>query len=337
MSTNWGPQQIPDLTGKVALVTGGNAGIGLNTVKHLALHGAKVYFTARSETKATKATELLLSENPELSAGQLIWLQLNLGNIDSIMKAAEELLRKEQKLDILINNAGMAAKEFDTTDAGWEVTMAVCHVGHFVLTNRLLPLLKNAASDKDADVRVVTVSSAVQSQLLPPHYKFDFADPAFLSGKLPYEPLEYLGKKQIFTADLLRYSMAKLANVLFAQELQSRLNHLGLLIISTSVHPGLVETEGAVGIFTPEMLPVIRKTMVSPDEGSYSSLFAATAREVSRKPEVYKGKYLAPVGQVTEPHVVAKKEEQVRAFWDTTEREVGRYLAKRGYRILNEW
>ncbi|KAH8812199.1 hypothetical protein F5884DRAFT_304945 [Xylogone sp. PMI_703] len=337
MSTNWDPQQIPDLTGKIALVTGGNAGIGLQTVKHLALHGAKVYFSARSEAKATKAKASLLSENPGLSADRLQWLQLDLASIDSVINAAEELGKREQKLDILINNAGCATKELETTDAGWEMALAVCHVGHFVLTNRLLPLLKNAASDKNADVRVVTVSSGAHNMFLPPDYEFDFADPAFLSGKLPYEPPEYLKKKHMFEADLLRYSMAKLANVLFAQELQSRLDQLRLPVISMSVHPGSVETEGAVGIFSPEMQPVIRKTMMAPDEGSFTSLFAATAPQVSQKPEVYKGKYLEPVGEVKEPHTVTKNEEQVRAFWDTTAKEVNGYLTKRGHGLLNEW
>ena len=78
-----------------------STGIGLSTVKHLALHGAKVYFTARSEAKATKAKESLLSDNNGLSADKLVWLQLDLSDFNSIIQAAEELAKKEQKLDIL--------------------------------------------------------------------------------------------------------------------------------------------------------------------------------------------------------------------------------------------
>ena len=199
-----------------------------------------------------------------------------------------------------------------------------------------MPLLKNAASDKDADVRIVTLSSDAHSKFLPADYPFDFADPAFLSGKLPYEPEEYVSQKQMFSANILHYCMAKLANVLFAQELQSRLDHFGLPMISTSVNPGMVETEGAVGIFSPEMQPTIRKMMVSPNKGSHTSLFAATAKDVSMRPELYKGKYLDSE-EVKEPHVVTKDKEQVSAFWDTTTKEVARYLAKCGFVPLNEW
>lgn len=199
-----------------------------------------------------------------------------------------------------------------------------------------MPLLKNAASDKDADVRIVTLSSDAHSKFLPADYPFDFADPVFLSGKLPYEPEEYVSQKQMFSVNVLHYCMAKLANVLFAQELQSRLDHFGLPMISTSVNPGMVETEGAVGIFSPEMQPAIRKMMVSPNKGAYTSLFAATANDVSMRPELYKGKYLDSE-KVKEPHVVTKDKEQVSEFWDTTTKEVARYLAKCGFVPLNEW
>ncbi|RSL98992.1 hypothetical protein CEP52_009978 [Fusarium oligoseptatum] len=216
--------------------------------------------------------------------------------------------------------------------------MAVCHVGHFVLTNGLLPLLKNAAAVKDADVRVVTVSSSANHIFLPADYAVDFSSPAFLRGELPYEPWKYrYVQKRMFNINVLLYSMAKLANVLFAQELQRRFDQAKIPIMSMSLNPGAVKSDNAVGIFSSFLQPLIRRTMLDLDEGSFTTLFAATAPEVWRKPEVYKGKYLEPFGEVKEPHRVAKDLNQVRAFWETTTKEVEKYLSQRHQTSLLEW
>ncbi|KAJ3460697.1 hypothetical protein MRS44_011564 [Fusarium solani] len=339
MGQSWNPRDgTPNLSGKVALVTGANSGIGLHTVKHLASKGAKVYYTARSEAKAKAAREEIRSLAPEIPENLLVWLQLDLGDIGSVLKATAWMRENESKLDILINNAGLATKDLETNEAGWETAMAVCHVGHFVLTNGLLPLLKNATSVKDADVRVVTVSSSANHIFLPVDYAFDFSSPAFLRGELPYEPWKYrYVQKRMFNINALLYSMAKLANVLFAQELQRRFDQAKIPIMSLSINPGAVKSDNAVGIFSSFLQPLIRRTMLDLDEGSFTTLFAATAPEVWRKPEVYKGKYLELFGEVKEPHRVAKDLNQVRAFWETTTKEVEKYLSQRYQTSLLEW
>ncbi|EEU43339.1 uncharacterized protein NECHADRAFT_26779, partial [Fusarium vanettenii 77-13-4] len=291
----------PSLSGKVALVTGANSGIGLHTVKHLASKGAKVYYTARSEAKAKAARQEIRSLAPEIPENLLVWLQLDLGDTGSVLKATAWMKEHESKLDILINNAGLATKDLETNEAGWETAMA------------------NAAAVKDADVRVITVSSSANHIILPADYTFDFSSPAFLRGELPYEPWKYrYVQKRMFTINVLLYSMAKLANVLFAQELQRRFDQANIPITSLSINPGAVKSDNAVGIFSFFLQPIMRRAMLELDEGSFTTLFAATAPEVWRKPEVYKGKYLEPFGEVKEPHRVSKDLNQVRAFWETT-------------------
>ncbi|KAJ3527930.1 hypothetical protein NM208_g10462 [Fusarium decemcellulare] len=339
MGENWKPETgTPNLKGKIALVTGANSGIGLHTVKNLALKGAKVYYSARSESKANAAKKEILALHPEIPESLLVWLKLELSDLGSVVEATRWLSERESKLDILVNNAGMATKDLETTDAGWEIGIAVCHIGHFVLTNGLLPLLKNAASAKNSDVRVVTVSSSANYLFLPSDYKIDLSNPAFLYGQLPYEPWQYRYiQKRMFKVNVLHYAMSKLANVLFAQELQRRFDKLKLPIISISAHPGAVKSDNAVGIFSPLLQPVIRRAMLDLDEGSYTTLFAATAPEVWRKPEVYKGKYLEPFGQLKDPHPFAKDNSKAAALWNTTTQEVERYFVQRGFEPLLEW
>ncbi|KAJ4180000.1 hypothetical protein NW755_012040 [Fusarium falciforme] len=326
MGQSWNPRDgTPNLSGKVALVTGANSGIGLHTVKHLASKGAKVYYTTRSEAKARAAREEIRSLAPEIPENLLVWLQLDLGDIGSVLKATAWMRENESKLDILINNAGLATKDLETNEAGWETAMAVCHVGHFVLTNGLLPLLKNAAAVKDADVRVVTVSSSANHIFLPADYTLDFSSPAFLRGELPYEPWKYrYVQKRMFNINVLLYSMAKLANVLFAQELQRRFDQAKIPILSLSINPGAVKSDNATDY-------------AGLGRGLFHDSIRRYCSEVWRKPEVYKGKYLEPFGEVKEPHRVAKDLNQVHGFWETTAKEVEKYLSRRYQASLLEW
>ncbi|TFY63085.1 hypothetical protein EVG20_g6466 [Dentipellis fragilis] len=151
---------IPDLTGKIIIVTGANAGIGLKTVEQLARHGAKVYLACRSEAKATAAIADVEKTSPALKGQQrLIWLPLDLSSVHDAKKAAEEFLSKEHRLDILINNAARLVDNYVIGKEGVELNVAVNQFGHFVFTQTLLPLLKETAKRRDADVRIVVVSS----------------------------------------------------------------------------------------------------------------------------------------------------------------------------------
>lgn len=140
----------------------------------------------------------------------------------------------------------------------------------------------------------------------------------------------------MFTIKILHYSLAKMANIMFAQELQRRLDKLGVPIISLSLNPGAVKSDNAVSIFSGFLQPLMRQVMLTLDEGSFTSLFAATAPEVWRQPEVYKGKYLEPVGKVQDPLRIAQDEKQAQALWDTTTKEVNRYLLEHGLPTLHD-
>lgn len=186
-------------------------------------------------------------------------------------------------------------------------------------------------------MRVVTITSGAHSLFFPSNYQFDFSNAGFLSGEIPYEPWRYrFLQKPLFNISAIHYGMVKLANVLFAQELQRRFDDLGIPITSMSVDPGAVKSDGGLGVWIMPLQPIMKRLMATPDEGSFNALFAATASEVWRKPEVYKGSYLVPVGRVGQPHIVVQDEKHQRALWETTTNEVNKYLMQHGLAPLNE-
>ncbi|KAK2046229.1 daunorubicin C-13 ketoreductase [Colletotrichum somersetense] len=339
MSNNWDPlADMPQLQGKVVVVTGGGGGIGTSTIKFLALRGATVYFTSRTKEKADEARARLTSEHPEIDEDQLRWLFLDFEALTSVYAAVKELKSKESKVDILINNAGGAFSTTQTVGPGWEYHMAVNHVGPFVFTNGILPLLKEATKQKGTDVRIITVSSNATYVMLPSNYPFAFNSPSLLKSPVPYYPMlwRYFFRR-IFFVDMVRYGVSKVANLLFAQELQRLMDEQGLPILSISVHPGGVATEGTKTIGNLAFLFLRAAVFLSVDQGAATSLFAATAREVRENSEKFKGKYLEPFGKVVTPHPVAKDKEQVRGMWDYTTTEVNKYLTEIGLAPLQEW
>ncbi|KAK2054710.1 NAD(P)-binding protein [Colletotrichum caudatum] len=238
-----------DLRGKIALVTGGNTGIGLATVRSLASRGAKLYMACRSGARSQAAIERLHEERLGLSADQVLWLPLDLGDPESVTRAVDDMTTQESRLDILINNAGLATDRQELNRAGWDLTMAVCHVGHFALTLGLLPLLSKTTQMEGADVRVVTLSSAIISAV-PGDLDTGFASPTFLAENRTFNNFQtWLLGVLAFRIDMPRYALAKLANVLFAKELQRRLDARDIPVISTSMHPGGAATDAIPYVF----------------------------------------------------------------------------------------
>lgn len=184
---------------------------------------------------------------------------------------------------------------------------------------------------------MVTLSSNVVGIFLPRDYPFDFKSRGFLYGHTPYAPwkFRYL-QRHFFTVDMLRYSLAKAANMMFAQELQRRFDERGLNIISVSLHPGGVKSDAALAIFAEFMKPIMRRVMVSEDEGSFTTLFAATSKTVLSTAR-YKGRYMEPIGQVMPSHPVTEDEEQVRGLWNNTAAEVARYVEEHNCGVLEDW
>ncbi|KAM0526969.1 hypothetical protein D7B24_008961 [Verticillium nonalfalfae] len=351
MSSTWDfLQYSPDLRGKVALVTGGcttSSGVGLETVRLLALRGAKVYMAARTESKARNAISEILADNPDVRKEQIVWVGLNLSDLKTVVDAANYIKAHESRLDIVVNNA-CGVPSAACTDAGWEPNIAISHVGHFTLNNLLLPLLKSTTCTSDADVRIVVVSSVAQSSMLPSNYVPNFAGPDALKNPIPYRPWAHRWLSPLFIRlDVTAYGVTKLANALYAQELQRHLSDgvqqdaedalSSRSIIVTAVHPGTVRTPGMAEVFQPWILGLASHFAVTPTEGAQNLLFAATANEVRSQPEKFAGRFLLPIGQVAPLHPSAKDPALGAGLWENTQRQVNTYLKQHGLDELLPW
>ncbi|KAF4125865.1 Short-chain dehydrogenase [Geosmithia morbida] len=326
MAIDWTPyKDMPGLAGKVAVVTGSTSGIGFQTVKHLAAKGAKVYLTARTEAKARMAQEEQIKLNPGLSASQLPWVVADFDFPEAAAAAAADIRSREGKVDLLTFRNSQALGL--TTSREREKR----HIGHFAFTNGILPLMRKAALSPDADVRIIVVSSSAQYAVLPASYPFDFTKPDLLYGKLPYVPLSYkLLRAAVINVDMFRYGISKLANALFAKQLQALLDKQGVPIAVLAIHPGSVRSDDVHTVFKPYVWPILSRMFVPTDKGSFNTLFAATAKEIRREPKRYLGKYMEPIGAVRPGHPLLQSEKQAQGLWDTTQSEVERYLAAKG-------
>jgi NAD(P)-dependent dehydrogenase (short-subunit alcohol dehydrogenase family) len=192
------------LKGKRVLVTGVSAGLGVETARALATRGAEVIGTARDLAKARKATEGL----------NLQLVELDLASLASVRACADALVKEGRKLDVVIANAGVMAAPFGRTIDGFELQFGTNHLGHFVLINRILPLVADGG-------RIVIVASSGHRMA-----EFSLDDPSFVNTK--YDPW-------------VAYGRSKTANILFAVELDRRLRERG--IRATALHPGGIKTE----------------------------------------------------------------------------------------------
>jgi len=302
-----------DLHGKVAIVTGGNQGIGFWTVHHLSKRGAKVYLAARSESKATGAIAHLNELDTSKTKGTIEYLYLDLDDPRQAKKSAEEFLTRETRLDIVVNNAGIMSNPYTKTKDGIVNSMVVNHLSPFVFINTLSPLLEKTASEPNSDVRIVTVSSLVHSMIKDA--KFDSVD-AF---NATYEG---------FTMpDMKRYAHSKLANILWTKQLQRRYDAKNVPITCIAIHPGGVFTDTAVNSIRQKMagpvawlvLTLARPFSDTPEPGSYTSLFAAASKAVSKDKKAYRGSYLKPYGTIAAASSYANDPKLAETLWTTSE------------------
>jgi NAD(P)-dependent dehydrogenase (short-subunit alcohol dehydrogenase family) len=264
----WTTADIPDLTGRVAVVTGANSGLGFETCRSLAQHGATVVPACRDEARGAAATDRLRETVP---AARVEMALLDLADLDSVRSFAEEMRARHETLDILVNNAGvMAPPRRLTTKQGFELQFGTNHLGHFALTGLLLPLLLRAP-----DSRVVTVSSIAHE-----------------SGHIDFDDLQHERHYTPYGG----YSASKLANILFALELDRRLRHAGASAMSVGAHPGFASTNlqatgpflGKKPIWSWVVLAGVRLLGQSAAHGAEPQLYAATA------PGVEGGGYFGP-------------------------------------------
>jgi NAD(P)-dependent dehydrogenase (short-subunit alcohol dehydrogenase family) len=206
-----------DLTGKLVVVTGASAGLGIETSRALAAAGARVVMAVRNLEKGEKAAAQIRESVPK---AHLEVRELDLGSLESVRAFGKSFRDEHDRLDLLINNAGvMAAPQAQTTD-GFDEQLGTNHLGHFALTEELLPTLQKAA-DAGSDVRIVNLTSRG-------HFRsaMNFDDPHYRTR--PYDKWE-------------AYGQSKTANVLFTVELERRFGSKG--IHSFAVHPGVISTE----------------------------------------------------------------------------------------------
>ena len=205
----WSAADIGDLTGRVALVTGANSGIGYETARALAQHGAHVILACRDDEKARRARDKLESE---LERSSLELLHLDLADLVSVRRAADNVLADHARLDILVNNAGVMGTPYRQTADGFELQMATNHLGHFAFTGLLLDRIVTTARS-----RIVTVSSHLHRM-----------------GQLRQDDVAGAS----FHNTWVSYGTSKLANLLFAAELSRRLQAAGLQTLAVAAHPG---------------------------------------------------------------------------------------------------
>jgi len=212
---NWTTENIPDLTGKIIIVTGGNSGLGYESVKAFAAKGAEVVLASRSLEKGEEAKNEILQALPD---AKIQVLELDLGDLKSIRSFASTVKQQFSKLDVLLNNAGIMMTPYFTTKDGFEGQNGVNHLGHFALTGWLMDLIL-----KTKGARIVNVSSGAHKR-----GEMDFSNLLFENGR-DYAPMKAYGR-------------SKLANLLFTYELQRKLKAAKADAIAVAAHPGVATT-----------------------------------------------------------------------------------------------
>ncbi|KAK3899161.1 hypothetical protein C8A05DRAFT_18362 [Staphylotrichum tortipilum] len=292
---------IPSLAGKVVLVTGGNVGLGKQAVLEFARHEPRlIWLAARSVQKADAAAAEIKQQVPN-AAIQVV--ELDLSSFASVKRAADTVLAASPRLDILMLNAGIMATAPGVTSDGYEVQFGTNHMGHALLTKKLLPLLEKtaAAGGPSADVRVVALSS--HGHTMAPKGGIDFA-----TLKSTAENLN----------TVQRYGQSKLSNILWARQLAKAYPALTV----ASVHPGVVQTqlmERATGV--PSAFRTLTRwfggmVLTSVEDGAKNQLWAAVAKGV------VSGTYYEPVGRGGTESEDGKDEALGEKLWKWTEKEL---------------
>ncbi len=268
MSDNWTPNIIPDLSGKIIIITGANSGIGFEATREIVRKSAEVIVASRDAFKAEAA---ILKIKDEIPDAKLKFMELNLANLDSVRKFAEEFKSKYTRLDILLNNAGIMMVPYGKTIDGFENTVGTNHLGHFLLTGLLLDRLSTTQG-----ARVVNVSSNA-------HYGGDMDfDNLLFENELDYTPMK-------------AYSRSKLANLLFTYELQRRFESKGMDVIALAAHPGISATNLANHLFFKRITWLIQPLMKIIFQSS--AMGALPSLRATIDPEARGGLYYGPDGK----------------------------------------
>lgn len=298
----WDTSNIPDLTGRVAVVTGANSGLGLESAKALAGAGAHVVMAARNQEKAQAAYEVIRAAHPEAS---LEIVEVDLGSFESTKAAAARIAGDHPKVDILINNAGLMAMPESRTADGIETQLGVNHLGHWIFTAGLLRSLLAAEA-----ARVVTVTSTA-------HHFGRAVDPENVNMAGNYSPWGAYGR-------------AKLANYHFALGLQREFETRGLAAQSLVAHPGLSHTnlqvhthdQGGAGWSGGFFKWLAASTGMKAERGALPQLRAAIDPN-ARGGEMYAPRFVNAGAAVRRPILRPGVDAAIEKLWLVSERETG--------------
>jgi NAD(P)-dependent dehydrogenase (short-subunit alcohol dehydrogenase family) len=302
MSSRWTASQIPDQDGRTAIVTGANSGLGLSCARELAGRGASVVLACRNTDKGAAAVREIQAAAPD---AKVELAELDLGSLASVASFAERFRadHREGSLDLLINNAGVMAPPRQETADGFELQLGTNHLGHFALTAHLIDLMEGRP-----DARVVTLSSNAHKM-----------------GRIDFDDLQSTRGYKRWSA----YGQSKLANLMFALELDRRLRAADSTIKSMAAHPGYAATNlqsAAAPTFDRLVMKLTNLVMAqSADMGALPTLYAATY------PGLEGGTYVGPDGigefrghpHPSSPDRAARDEQVAARLWEVSERLTG--------------
>ena len=299
---NWTIQNIPALTGKVVIVTGGNSGLGYESVKAFTMKDAEVILASRSLEKGEEARTAILQAVPE---GKIQVMQLDLGDLESVRAFAADFKKKHKRLDILLNNAGIMMTPYFKTKDGFEGQFGTNHLGHFALTGLLFDLIQITPGS-----RIVNVSSGAHRNGV-----MDFDNLQFEDGK-GYTPSKAYGR-------------SKIANLLFTYELQRKLEASGSDTIALAAHPGIAMTnlarhmEGR--LLFKILIPLFKRMAQDQAMGALPQLRASV------DPGVKGAEYYGPDGKrewkgypvVVQSNEASHNQKDAARLWEESERLTG--------------
>lgn len=289
------------LTGKTAVVTGGNSGIGYYTVLDFYKRGARVILACNDTENAicAKKSIMALCENEnDTGSGEIIIKYLDLSSMKSVRQCAQQLIQEEEFIHILVNNAGTAVPTRQVSEDGYELQLATNHLGHFLLTLLLLPTLLHSAPAS----RIIVVASTQHC----------------IANKIDFKDINMENSYTIFNA----YNQTKLAVMLFASELARRLEGTGVTVYS--VHPGAVNTN-IIQVFAASISPTVQwlfnlcgyLVMKTPQQGAQTTIFCAVDETTANQNGLYYDDC-----KVATPPKAAQDVEMARKLWDVSAKMV---------------
>ncbi|KAJ3544439.1 hypothetical protein NM688_g5744 [Phlebia brevispora] len=301
---------VSDLTGRTAIVTGGSGGIGYEVARALALANARVLILSRKEENAEGAIAEMKEFAPSGQSPDITFVQCDLGNLKDVKAVADKLREQEKRMDLVICDAGVGVNSYAESADSIDRHMAVNHLGHFLLVNRILPVVrKTAALPSAPPPRIISVSSELHRDA---------------PSGTQFASLDELNDSSL-RADQL-YGRSKLANILFTKYgLEDRVfRPNGDRIIALSVHPGAVHTgqqdqfkEAYGKVFGTILKLAVVPFMRNPDQGSLSTLWAATSEDVEK--QGWEGRYFSDPGKLGGESKQACDPELGASLWKLSE------------------